>query len=221
MEYISTMKEIASDLNQKIAQRVREMRLARNLSLEKIAEKSGVSRSMISLIERGESSPTAVVLDKIAAALGVALASLFADFDETAKSERGPLARHADQPLWQDPASGYLRRNISPPLPLLPFQIVEVLFPAGKRVTFEGVFREAALEEQVWVIEGVIEVTLGSAKYRLQQGDCLAIHLDGPITYHNPTRKQSRYAVVIANTADTTSAGFLRRDIAARNTRTQ
>ncbi len=210
------MKEIPHDLNQKIARRVREMRLARNLSLEKIAEKSGVSRSMISLIERGESSPTAVVLDKIAAALGVALASLFTDVDETTKSANSPLVRHADQPLWQDPASGYLRRNISPSLPQLPFQIVEVLFPPGKRVTFEGVFREAALEEQVWVIEGVIEVTLGSAKYRLQQGDCLAIHLDGPITYHNPTRKQSRYAVVIANSESNTGPGT-RRDMAARN----
>lgn len=209
------MKETAHSLNQKIAQRVRDLRLAKNLSLEKIAEKSGVSRSMISLIERGESSPTAVVLDKIAAALGVALASLFADSDEAAEPANGPLIRHEDQPLWQDPASGYLRRNVSPSLQQLPFQIVEVLFPPGKRVTFEGVFREAALDEQVWVIEGVIEVMLGNTKYRLQQGDCLAIHLDGPITYHNPTRKTSRYAVVIANNAAHASRG-MRNDIAKR-----
>ena len=59
----------ATNINQRIAERVRELRAARGLSLEALAAQSGVSRSMISLIERGESSPTAVVLDKLAVAL--------------------------------------------------------------------------------------------------------------------------------------------------------
>ena len=193
------MKETPLDLNQKIARRVRDMRLARNLSLENMALKSGVSRSMISLIERGESSPTAVVLDKIAAALGVALASLFAEPDETVQVPVSPLLRHAAQSEWRDPASGYLRRNISPSGLQLPFQIVEVFFPSRKRVTFESAFREEPLEEQIWVLEGVIDITLGQTKYRLQQGDCLAVHLDCPITFYNPSRSSSRYAVVIEN----------------------
>ncbi len=201
MEYFSTMKDQPLSLNQKIAQRVREMRLANNLSLENMAAKSGVSRSMISLIERGESSPTAVVLDKIAAALGVALASMFEEPNDAAQALSSPLVRHATQPVWQDPASGCLRRNISPSGLQLPLQIVEVVFPPRKRVTFETAFREAPLDEQVWVLEGVIEITLGKTTHRLQQGDCLAIHLDCPITYYNPTRTPSRYAVVIASTA--------------------
>ena len=61
MDTVSTMEEAASDLNQRIAERVRELRAARGLSLDALAGKSGVSRSMISLVERGESSPTAVV----------------------------------------------------------------------------------------------------------------------------------------------------------------
>jgi len=199
------MEEPALNLNQKIARRVREMRQAKNLSLESMALKSGVSRSMISLIERGESSPTAVVLDKIAAALGVALATFFEEPDETGQKPTSPLVRHAAQPVWQDPASGYLRRNVSPSGLQLPLQIVEVLFPARKRVTFETAFREATLNEQVWVLEGVIEITLGKESYRLQQGDCLAIHLDCPITYYNPTNKPARYAVVIASTTPVTN----------------
>ena len=59
------MGETPSELNQRIADRVRELRAAQGLSLEALAAKSGVSRSMISLIERGESSPTAVVLEKL------------------------------------------------------------------------------------------------------------------------------------------------------------
>src|SRR2546423_1439365 len=106
-------KEPESDLNQRIAQRVRELRAAQGLSLDALASKSGVSRSMISLIERGESSPTAVVLEKLAAGFGVTLASLF-DAPAAAQGPTGPVARREEQPQWKDPASGYLRRNVSP-----------------------------------------------------------------------------------------------------------
>src|ERR1051325_6701124 len=125
------------DINDRIAARVRQIRAERGLSLEALAEGSGVSRSMISLIERGESSPTAVVLEKLAAALGVALASLFDAPAAGSQTPGGPGARREDQPQWRDPASGYLRRNVSPPGVPQPLQIVEVHFPPGGRVAFE------------------------------------------------------------------------------------
>src|SRR5438045_4269253 len=111
----SIIKEAVSDLNQRIAERVRELRAARGLSLDALSSRSGVSRSMISLIERGESSPTAVVLEKLAAGFGVTLASLFDAPAGPARPAGGPVARREDQPQWRDPASGYLRRNVSPP----------------------------------------------------------------------------------------------------------
>jgi transcriptional regulator with XRE-family HTH domain len=77
MDTASTMNDGESDVSQRIAERVRELRVAHGFSLDTLASKSGVSRSMISLIERGESSPTAVVLEKLAASLGVTLVSLF------------------------------------------------------------------------------------------------------------------------------------------------
>src|SRR5262250_2608546 len=166
---------VASDLNQRIAERVRELRARQGLSLEALASKSGVSRSMISVIERGESSPAA----------GPAAA--------------GPVARRDDQPLWRDPASGYLRRNVSPPGVPQPMQIVEVHFPAGGRVAFETGARDVRVHQQVWVLEGAIDVTLGAERHRLREGDCLAMQLDRPTMFHNPTRKAARYAVVIAS----------------------
>ena len=96
---------------------------------------------MISVIERGESSPTAVVLEKLAAGLGVPLASLFDGPASSARTSSGPVARRKDQPQWQDPASGYRRRNISPPGVPQPMQIVEVHFPPGKSVAFEAAVR--------------------------------------------------------------------------------
>ena len=189
---------IASDLNQRIAERVRELRAGHGLSLDTLAARSGVSRSMISLIERGESSPTAVVLEKLAAGLGVMLASLFDAPAAAPQAPRGPVARRGDQPEWQDPASGYLRRNVSPAGVPQPMQIVEVRFPPGGRVAFETGARDARVFQQVWVLEGAIDVTLGAERHRLRQGDCLAMQLDRPTMFHNPTRKSTRYAVVIA-----------------------
>jgi transcriptional regulator with XRE-family HTH domain len=191
------MEEPASDLNQRIAGRVRELRAARGLSLDALADQSGVSRSMISLIERGESSPTAAVLEKLAGGLGVTLASLF-DATDSARAPGGPVSRREDQPQWRDPASGYVRRNVSPPGVPQPMQIVEVHFPPGGRVAFENLGRDARVHQQVWVLEGTMEISVGEDRHRLREGDCLAMSLDGPTMFHNPSRKPARYAVVIA-----------------------
>jgi transcriptional regulator with XRE-family HTH domain len=195
------MRDGASSLNGRIAARVRELRAAHGLSLDALAARSRVSRSMISLIERGECSPTAVVLEKLAAGLGVMLASLFDAPAAAARAPAGPVARRADQPQWQDPASGYVRRNVSPPGVPQPMQIVEVRFPPGRRVAFETGGRAARVHQQVWVLEGAIDVTLGTQRHRLREGDCLAMQLDRPTMFHNPTRKPTRYAVVIASEA--------------------
>jgi len=78
-------------------------------------------------------------------------------------------------------------------------QIVEVRFPARARVAFETAGRDTRVHQQVWVLEGSIDITLGEELYRLREGDCLAMHLDRPTMFHNPTRKPARYAVVIAS----------------------
>jgi transcriptional regulator with XRE-family HTH domain len=199
VDTISTMAELAvPSLDQCIAGRVRDLRTARRFSLDALAAKSGVSRSMISLIERGESSPTAVVLDKLATALGVMLASLF-DGPAAAGRPNGPVSRHDEQLQWQDPASGYRRRNISPAGLPQPMQIVDVHFPAGGRVAFETGTRDGRIHQQVWVLQGAIDVTVGTDRHRLREGDCLAMELDRPTVFHNPTRKPTRYAVVIVS----------------------
>lgn len=183
------------DLNRRIAARVRQLRAARDLSLEALADRSGVSRSMISLVERGETSATAVVLEKLAAGLDVTLAALF----EPEASRAAPLVRRADQAVWRDPESGYLRRNVSPSGALTPIQIVEVAFPAGAHVAYETGSRTPPAHQQVWVLDGQIEVTVGDERHELHEGDCLAFVLDRPTAFRNRTRKTARYAVVIAS----------------------
>ena len=189
------MKETGSDsLNDRIARRVRDLRAASGLSLDALATHCGISRSMISLIERGESSPTAVLLEKLASGLGVPLAALF----DTPEPTADPVARAAAQPSWRDPHSGYVRRNVSPSGVASPIQIVEIAFPAGARVAYESAQRASPVHQQVWMLEGTMEIAVGDELHRLGEGDCLAFALDRPTSFHNPTRRRARYAVVLA-----------------------
>ncbi|HEX8787152.1 MAG TPA: XRE family transcriptional regulator [Telluria sp.] len=187
------MKEDNS-LNERIAQRVRELRSDKGLSLDALSSQCGVSRSMLSLIERAETSPTAVVLDKLAAGLGVPLAALF---DAGQRSSEEPVARHADQPVWRDPHSGYVRRNVSPAGVKSPTQIVEVEFPPQARVSYEAGARTPQVLQQVWMLAGRMEITHGADVYALEAGDCLAFPLDQPNAFYNPGDLAARYAVVL------------------------
>lgn len=182
------------DINTLIGGRIKQLRESRGWSLEALAERSGVSRSNISLIERGESSPTATVLDRLGAGLGVTLASLFEP--PAAQPEASPLARVAEQPLWTDPASGYVRRSVSPAT-RSPLQLVDVVFPPGRRVAYDNVAR-GEVHQQVWMIDGVMELTVGGTRWNLEAGDCLAMTLDEPITYRNPGSTPARYLVALA-----------------------
>jgi len=198
LDTVSTMKDEAEivaphDINARIASRVRTLRTDLGMTLDGLAAKCRVSRSMISLVERGESSPTAVVLEKIASGLGVPLATLFDDSTAPAS----PVSRPDDRVPWRDPQSGYVRRNISPANYPSPIQIVEIVLPAGARVAYETGARDVAMHQQIWVQEGSIEVSLGSVTYRLSADDCLAMHLNEPTAFRNRTKKPARYIVII------------------------
>jgi transcriptional regulator with XRE-family HTH domain len=201
MDTVSTMQDRAasttptSDINARIASRVRALRTDLGMTLDALAAKCDVSRSMISLVERGESSPTAVVLDKIATGLRVPLAALFDD----ASAPASPVSRGADRTPWRDPQSGYVRRNISPANFPSPIQIVEIVLPPRARVAYETGARDVSIHQQIWVREGTVEVTLGRLTHRLAEDDCLAMRLDEPTAFRNRTRKPARYLVIIAS----------------------
>jgi transcriptional regulator with XRE-family HTH domain len=189
------------DVDQIIAGRIRALRKAHGFTLDGLAGRSGVSRSTISSVERAQTSPTAAVLNKLADALGVSLAALFsADVRDAAAS---PLARVAQQQVWTDPASNYQRRQVSPPDPESPLELVEVLFPPGRSVSFDNPLRSVVSHQLVWMIEGSMEVTVGDTTWRLLTGDCLAMRVDRPITFRNPTRKPARYAVALTTISPT------------------
>jgi transcriptional regulator with XRE-family HTH domain len=198
MDSLSSLMENASALNAHLATRLRDLRTESGMTLDGLSEHTGVSRSMISLIERGESSPTAAVLDKLAAGLGVTLASLFAEKDSKGAS---PLARRTDQRVWRDPDSGYMRRNLSAAGFPSPIELVEVVLPPGARVAYDTGHRAAAVHQQIWIIEGEIDLTLGEETYHLSAGDCLSMRLDRPTIFRNLVERPARYVVALATDA--------------------
>lgn len=180
------------DLDRRLGARIKGLRQSRGLTLDQLAERSGVSRAMISRVERGESSPTAALLDRLCAGLGVLLSALFRE-----EAQGGPLARRSEQPVWTDPDSGYVRRSVSPPGTGSRLEIVEVEMPAGARVLLDAPRGGFRLDQQLWLLEGELSLTVGGREHRLAAGDCLTMLLDGPIAFHNPGEVPARYAVVL------------------------
>lgn len=148
---------------------------------------------MISLIERGQSSATAVVLEKLASGLGVSLNALFTLPNSAAE----PLTRHAQQVEWRDPQSGYVRRQLTPSAAAFPTQLVEIIFPPGARVAYESAAREPRIHQQVWLLDGGIILSVGDETYTLAKGDCLGFMLDRPTWFHNPYSEPARYLVAL------------------------
>src|SRR4051812_26605111 len=125
------MTDIQDDLPASIARRIRAERTQHGWSLAELAGRSGVSKAMLSAIERGEASPTASLLVRIAAAYGMTLSALIA----RAESGGGGMVRAAEQPEWRDPETGYVRRHLSPASDV-PMELIRVELPAGARVSF-------------------------------------------------------------------------------------
>ena len=187
------MDGVFDQIDKDIGRRVHASRSAAGMTLEQLAARSGVSRAMLSRIERGESSPTAQLLNRVCAGLGVTLSALFA----AAQRPDVPLTRRNEQPVWRDPGSGYLRRAVSPAATGSAAEIVEVEFPSGQSVTFDS-SRFAGVDQFVWILEGAMEMTVDERTHRLETGDCLHMRLDQAIRFHNPTEATARYAVVLS-----------------------
>jgi transcriptional regulator with XRE-family HTH domain len=187
------MDEISREIDDAISQRLKTLRARAGLTLDELAERSGVSRAMISRIERMEASPTAALLARLSEALGLTLSAFFAD-DEPSAS---PLSRKADQKLWRDPHTGYLRRSVSPPGMPSRVDIVEVEFPAGARVSFPPRVESRVITQHVWLFEGVLDMVMPEETHRLMPGDCLFMDIGDAFEFHNPSDRPARYAVIL------------------------
>lgn len=179
-----------------IASRIRTERERRRWTLAQLAEASGVSQAMISRIERGESSPTAVVLGKLSAAFQLSVSSLLALAEGTPDETYGPgeVRREAEAAEWRDPATGYLRRQITSPH--FPAEIAEVRLPAGARVPYPAA-AFAFVRQVVWVLDGRLTFHDGDTVHELDAGDTIELGEPAERVFANTTDTTCRYAVVL------------------------
>jgi transcriptional regulator with XRE-family HTH domain len=174
-----------------LAARLKAERETRGWSIAELAERSGVSRAMISKAERAEVSPTAELLGRMSGALGLSLSQLLAGVEP----DRRMLARRDEQTLWTDPVTGYVRRAVSPPGGE-PLELVEVELPAQARVNYSAAAYRF-LHLQIWVLHGTLEFTEGATRHRLEQGDCLQLGPPADCAFHNPEGVPCRYLVAL------------------------
>jgi transcriptional regulator with XRE-family HTH domain len=175
-----------------LADEIRHFRKKNDFSLEMLAEASGVSRSMISKIERCEAVPSTAILSKLAEALGVTFSQLMAPAVER-EVVHIPAER---QPILRDEESGFLRRCISPVLPGRGIDWVLNTLPPGAE-TGNFVAHRRGVEEYIYVLRGKMRVKIGDQRVTLNQGDSLYFQADADHSFLNLGKTQCEYFLVI------------------------
>ena len=151
---------------------------------------------MISKIERAGASPTAALLGRLSGAFGLTLSTLLARAEGDA-SGSGRLAQAARQPVWRDPATGYLRRAVSPPG--AEPELVHIELPPGARVPYPASTYAHLRGQCVWVLAGALLFREGGTEHHLGAGDCLTLGPPAECEFHNPSSDApSVYLVALA-----------------------
>jgi Predicted transcriptional regulators len=173
-----------------IGRNLYDIRRKKNLSLDKVAELTGVSKPMLGQIERGISNPSVAVLWKIASGLNVS----FTYFIEEKKDDTRYIRIKDIQPLYecQHKMAAY---------PLFPydanrkFEIFTIYLQPGCNHVSNP--HNDGVEEYIIVTEGTMELVIAEAVYQLAQGDALAFSANKGHSYCNPSAKQACFTNII------------------------
>ena len=188
------MSIIIDSIDTRIGARIRIERENRRWSLTDLAQRSGVSRAMINKVERGEASPTASLLGRLAGAFGLTLSMLLA---RTETDQIGRLVRADEQSRWTDPETGYIRRQIAPaPGSDIPLDVVQVELPAGASVSFPA-RNYVSVRQLIWVSDGCLTFIEGEVVHTLSEGDCLELGPPADCTFRNDQSVPCRYVVIV------------------------
>ncbi|MGR3503502.1 helix-turn-helix domain-containing protein [Pseudaestuariivita sp.] len=167
------MLEDDDDILTLLPARLKEARRDKGLSLEAVANLSGVSRSMVSQIERGESSPTISTLWNLTRALQVDFAGLL---DAPAAEDRIDTLRAADVPTIENMGQGCRIRILSPPKDAGGHEVYDIHLAAGGALVSKA--HGPGTHEQLTVLDGAVHVVSGAAESRMGAGDTARYRAD-------------------------------------------
>ena len=188
------MSIMIESIDARIGSRIRIERENRGWSLTDLAQNSGVSRAMINKVERGEASPTASLLSRLAGAFGLTLSMLLA---RTETDHLGRLVRAKEQFSWTDPQTGYIRRQIAPaPGSDIPLDVVQVELPVGATVSFPA-RNYVSVRQLIWVSDGCLTFIEGEVVHTLREGDCFELGPPADCTFRNDQTAPCRYVVIV------------------------
>ena len=176
----------------RLGERVRALRRERGWTLENLAERSGVSRAMISKLERGEKNPTLVVAAKVAEGLGVNLSQLVG-VEEKRKVVVVPRERRM---TMRDPETGFERQLLSPGFGGRGVEFIRNVVPEGST---SGEFppHRRGVEEYLVVERGRLRAVLGGEEYFLDEGDAACFEADVAHRFDNAGEGECSYYLVI------------------------
>jgi transcriptional regulator with XRE-family HTH domain len=161
-------------LNDRLAERLRQIRVDRGWSLQELADASGVSRSTLSRIENAEVSPTADTLGSLSAAYRMTISQVLA----AVEAPFTPLVRQAEQSEWRDAGNGFSRTSVSPPSGGLSGEVVRCALSAYQMISYAAPSMPGH-EHHLVMLSGSLTVTLGEEEHHLEAGDCLRYQLFG------------------------------------------
>jgi len=180
------------DLDQRLAGRLKALRLARGWSLDELAGRAGVSRATLSRLENAEVSPTANVLGKLCGAYGLTMSRLM----RMVEDDFAPLVPAAAQALWVDDSTGFTRRSVSPPSQKLAGEVLACELASDAHIRYDQAPR-AGMEHHLVMLEGELSLTVDGQAYTLAPGDCLRYQLQGASAFDTPPHCGARYLLFI------------------------
>jgi transcriptional regulator with XRE-family HTH domain len=185
---------VAAVSSEQLGGRVKELRGRRSLTLEALAERSGVSRAMISKLERGEKNPTLVVAAKLAEGLGVTLSQLVG----TEERREVVVVPREGRMVMRDPETGFERQLLSPAFFGRGVEFVRNEIPEGST---SGEFppHRKGVAEHVVVERGRLRALLGGEEYLLEEGDAVYFEADVPHRFDNAGEGKCSYYLVISS----------------------
>lgn len=175
--------------------RLNTERRNRNLTIEALAAKSGVSRAMISRVERGEAQPTTTVLGKLAEALELSISQFVGGPQSTGTL----VVREADQPHFREEKTAFERRSLSPLYRGRGIDLVLNTLPPRTRT---GPFpsHRVGVEEHLWMQSGTLTVEVGSERHDLLTGDFLFYPADRDHSFVNDADTPAVFMIAIDST---------------------
>jgi transcriptional regulator with XRE-family HTH domain len=170
-----------------LGRRIADERRRRGLTLDALARQTGVSRSMLSDVERAGKVPTVLVLDRIATGLGTSIARLLGEEQRS----RVVVARRGQHDVAHD-ASGWERVILSPVLPGVEFEFMRTTIPSGVDA---GEFspHAAGSREYLAMERGTLRLTIDGTPYTLHTGDTIYYAGDCRHAFANPGRTPCVY----------------------------